>query len=107
MSDSARQAWKRWWDDEGSGIQPSIAQSDEDFARYITEIAWSNGAYARSAEIDRLRAELAAAIEQRDEARRDWCESMFARFSAVGKKVSAEEFAAKRGWDCFKEGGGA
>jgi hypothetical protein len=61
-------------------------------------------------EIERLRAELDAAIKQRDDARRDaclwalpkgvvWNESMLARGKAI---------ASERGWDCFaQEGGGA
>lgn len=70
-------------------------------------------------EIERLRAELAAAINARDEARRDACAfEAIVRWNEAhpkGSKSPAELFriarqiAADRGWDCFgeKEGGGA
>lgn len=105
MSDTARQAWKRWWDDEGSGIQPSIAQSDEDFARYITEIAWSNGAYARYADIDRLRAELAAAIKQRDNYRSAL--ERIANQDYRGNRSTESQIAFSALAEMRKEGGGA
>ena len=94
MSDTAQQAWKRWWDQEGSGMRPLSTEDTEQFAERITEIAWSNGAYARADEIERLRAELSKKVEelaaawmvkdvllaelakvrqQRDESRRDAC----------------------------------
>ena len=70
------------------------------------------------AELDRLRAELAAALKQRDEARRDAC-----AFEAINQFQTAHpngimsgcavvrisrEIAVERGWDCYAtEGGGA
>ena len=72
-----------------------------------------------AAEIQRLRAELDAMRQQRDEARRDACVNMamlrlrdmygddfVTREDAL---QMAKEIAAERGWDCFgeKEGGGA
>lgn len=68
MSDTARQAWRRWWDDEGSAMRPLPNEDTEQFARRMTEIAWSNGAFKRLADVDLLRAELAAMRQQRDEA---------------------------------------
>jgi hypothetical protein len=70
---------------------------------------WSSVVNPLVADNKRLRAELAAAIKQRDEARRDaclwalpkgvvWNDAMLARAKAI---------AAERGWDCFKDGGGA
>lgn len=64
-----------------------------------------------------LRAELAAAIKQRDEAQKEVCE-MIARTrrktgirgQIVGlDRVTPAEIAVERGWDCFgeKQGGGA
>ena len=53
---------------------------------------------AMLSDIERLRAELAAMKEQRDEARRDLC---------FEKSNRPEWYAAECGWDCFKEGGGA
>ena len=60
MSDSSQEAWRRWWDEEGSGIRPLPNEDAEQFARRMTEIAWSNGAFKRLAEVENLRAELAA-----------------------------------------------
>ena len=59
--DSMQHAWQRWWDYEGSAMRPHPSEDTEQFAGRITNIAWSNGAYKRLAEIERLRAELAAA----------------------------------------------
>jgi len=69
-------------------------------------------------EIERLRAELAAMREQRDEARRDACAFQgIIKFdlqhpkgiiSTAATLRLAKEIAAERGWDCFaQEGGGA
>ena len=59
-----------------------------------------------AAEIERLRAELAAAIKQRDEARRLYCVEM-SRQSSDPQRFTPEWGANELGWDCFKEGGGA
>jgi hypothetical protein len=37
--------WQVWWDQEGSSIKPNAKEDIEEFARRITQIAWSNGAY--------------------------------------------------------------
>ena len=61
-------------------------------------------------EIDRLRAELAAAIKQRDEARLEWCYmESYVRNECGMEPTDLPSIAAERGWDCFaeKEGGGA
>ena len=57
-------------------------------------------------EIERLRADLAAAIKQRDEARRLYCVEM-SRQSFDPKRFTPEWGANELGWDCFNEGGGA
>lgn len=59
-------------------------------------------------EIERLRAELAAAIKQRDEARRLYCVEM-SRQSTNPTRFTPEWGANEIGWDCFgeKQGGGA
>ena len=55
-----------------------------------------------------LERELAAAIKQRDEARREWCYMESCRRCEYAIEPSDERsIAAERGWDCFKEGGGA
>ena len=36
---------KIWWDMEGSGMRLLPNEDIEEFAKRITEIAWSNGAY--------------------------------------------------------------
>ena len=61
-----------------------------------------------AAEIRQLRAELAAMQKQRDEARRAWCYMESCRRCEYAIEPSDERsIAAERGWDCFKEGGGA
>jgi hypothetical protein len=79
---------------------------------HLDEIDWK-------AERKRLRAELTAMREQRDEARRDACAFQgIIKFDLQHPKgiISTEatlrlanEIAVERGWDCFsqKEGGGA
>ena len=69
------------------------------------------------AERDGLRAELDAAIEQRDDARRDACafEAIAHWEKAHPNGIMSEcavvrisrEIAFERGWDCFKKRGGA
>jgi hypothetical protein len=68
------------------------------------------------AEVERLRAELAAMQKQRDEARRIVCirialdetkHYMGTHGYPCLKGPGAMEIASERGWDCFKEGGGA
>lgn len=60
-------------------------------------------------EIERLRAELAAAIKQRDEARRWYCRLIAYQRQDRGEDFDPEAVAVEEGWDCFakKEGGGA
>ena len=53
-----------------------------------------------------LERELAAAIKQREEARRLYCVEM-SRQSFDPKRFTPEWGANELGWDCFKEGGGA
>ena len=36
---------KNWWYTEGSGIRPLPNEDIEEFAKRITEIAWSNGEF--------------------------------------------------------------
>jgi hypothetical protein len=36
---------KNWWYKEGSGMRPLPNEDIEEFAKRITEIAWSNGEY--------------------------------------------------------------
>ena len=38
-------AYRRWWENEGSGMPPQPDDDCETHAARITEIAWSNGAY--------------------------------------------------------------
>jgi hypothetical protein len=57
--------------------------------------------------VERLRAELAAAIKQRDEARRLHCVEVTREFMNP-KRFTPEWVAKQLGWDCFaQEGGGA
>ena len=64
MSYSSREAWRNWWDEEGSGMRPLPNEDAEQFARRMTEIAWANGAFWRRPDIDRLRAELVATKDE-------------------------------------------
>ena len=38
-------AYQRWWNTEGSAMRPHEHEDLEEFARRITEIAWSNGRF--------------------------------------------------------------
>ena len=83
-------------------------QSGEHTADVLDELAF---------QVERLSAELAAMQKQRDEARRDACafEAINRWNIAHPKGIILEcavvrisrEIAVERGWDCFKEGGGA
>ena len=57
------------------------------------------------AERDGLSAELAAAIKQRDEARREVCEADAILGTTAADTANA--VARLRGWDCYGQGGGA
>lgn len=54
MTDTARQAWRQWWDEEGSAMRPLPNEDTEQFTRRMTEIAWSNGAFKRLADVEYL-----------------------------------------------------
>jgi hypothetical protein len=64
------------------------------------------------AEVERLRAELAAMQKQRDEARR-WLRDACAEIARIETRfydaLTPQEIAERNGWHCFpqKEGGGA
>ena len=45
MNDQDKEAFERWWNEEGSGMPPKPGEETEHFARRMTEIAWMNGAY--------------------------------------------------------------
>jgi hypothetical protein len=59
------------------------------------------------AKIDGLEHELAAAIKQRDEARELYCVEAAHRSVCLRSVIDARTIARVRGWDCFKEWGGA
>ena len=46
MNNQDKEAFERWWNEEGSGMPPKPGEETEHFARRMTEIAWMNGAYA-------------------------------------------------------------
>ena len=46
MNNQDKEAFERWWNEEGSGMPPKPGEETEHFARRMTEIAWTNGAYA-------------------------------------------------------------
>jgi hypothetical protein len=48
-----------WWNNEGSGIRPLPDEDTEEFAKRITEIAWSNGAALVQPHLHKLTEELA------------------------------------------------
>jgi hypothetical protein len=114
--DSMQHAWQRWWDYEGSAMRPHPSEDTEQFAGRITKIAWLNGAYKCLGDVERLRAELAAAIKQRDEARenlRDACKESAIRVNthAMSMMELENEFSARVTMAFVaamrKEGGGA
>lgn len=48
MNEATREAFKRWWHSEGSGMVPLAGEDREAHVRRVTEIAWENGAYVES-----------------------------------------------------------
>ena len=111
QDETARDAWRRWWNEEGSAERPLPNEDTEQFAKRITKIAWSNGAFKRLADVDLLRAELAAAIKERDEARR-WLREACAEIARTRlgfyDTLTPQQIAEQNGWNCFaQEGGGA
>jgi hypothetical protein len=57
---------------------------------------------AAVAEITRLRADLAQRTAQRDEARRWVCE-LWQKCQPATSNMTAMDYAAECGWDCFRE----
>ena len=49
MSIDREAAFAKWWNDEGSAMRPLASEDTEEFAKRITAIAWSNGAYVERA----------------------------------------------------------
>ena len=45
MSIDREAAFAKWWNDEGSAMRPLASEDTEEFAKRITAIAWSNGAF--------------------------------------------------------------
>lgn len=42
---NSNNAYQHWWDEEGSALRPSKEEDIEQFARRLSKIAWSNGAF--------------------------------------------------------------
>lgn len=96
-----------------------MAESDNYIAPLLSmleRVGWERQHAALTALVadrDSLRAELASAIKQRDEARgnlRDACEeiaTLVNSLSMLSTNKTAEYIAAERGWDCFAQRGGA
>jgi hypothetical protein len=38
-------SFDRWWSEEGSAMRPMPTEDVEEFAKRVSQIAWSNGAY--------------------------------------------------------------
>ena len=86
--------------EEVARMQSRAASCEARFeSLHLDEIDWK-------AERKRLRAELAAAIKERDEAQRLYCVEM-SRQSNDPQRFTPEWGANELGLDCFKEGGGA
>lgn len=90
-------------------MQSDTPRTDaENYIYDIGLVRWVSIEFARQLERD-----LAAAIKQRDEARenlRDACDEIATRVNAssmLSMNKTAEIVAEERGWDCFKDGGGA
>jgi hypothetical protein len=76
-----------WTPKEVYDLRADLAQRTAEVAK-----AWLTNAT--------LRADLARAEAERDEARREVCQA-----TAFGRHDSAEDAAAYRGWDCFEKEG--
>ena len=46
MNDQDKEAFERWWHNEGSGMPPIGDEDHEEHMHRVTEIAWMKGAYA-------------------------------------------------------------
>lgn len=103
----------RWWREIGSGISPLSQHDMEQHAERVASMAWERCEYRESmlrGEIDRIRADLAKAIEERDLAQGMFCYERVRRINDLdrsGPKVDrlARLEAAKRGWNCFRQEG--
>jgi hypothetical protein len=45
MNQNIQEHFESWWHNEGSGIAPTKDEDIEEFAKRVTQIAWSNGGY--------------------------------------------------------------
>ena len=46
MNNQDKEAFERWWNEEGSGMPPIGDEDHEEHMHRVAEIAWMNGAYA-------------------------------------------------------------
>jgi hypothetical protein len=60
---NAEEAWRTWWEAEGKHMERLLHHDAVDHMASVNRIAWLNGAFGATEEIDRLR-------QQRDDARR-------------------------------------
>lgn len=45
--DIVREAFEAWWDKEGSSLRPTPSEDQEEHAKRVAAIAWSNGMFKR------------------------------------------------------------
>ncbi len=104
----AESTWEAWWNTEGSAMRRGTHQDHEDHRRHLTRVAWLNGfdvaerdrearILADKALAARQEELLQIALNERDEARRLFCE-IRARYIEY---PTAQQAARFEGWDCF------
>ena len=49
-----KQAYDRWWNEEGSAMRPLKDEDAEAHVHRITEIAWANGSFRMSNDVEAL-----------------------------------------------------
>lgn len=58
--------FETWWRDEGSAMRPMPGEDEEEHAKRIARIAWSNGAYCALRDKTQLQETITTNLSQRD-----------------------------------------
>lgn len=80
--------------DHGDAVPPALVQTLESVTRHRD---------ALYAEVLHLQTRVAVLTQERDESRRWCCEQWSIGGAVTGSTMTAQDYAAEIGWDCFKE----
>jgi predicted kinase len=104
MSDTPRTDAAAWREHQQSVVDADFArQLERDLAQRTAErdaLKADANLVSLNAVIATLRAEVAKAIAERDEARREVC-ALWEKHQTWARGVTASHYAVNRGWDCF------